>query len=261
MVTAPRRTAAHASSARPRPAEPPVLEPEVIMTDSNKPPPLRREVFIRRSPPPAEFKELGGSEVDAFNQDLADAALHTLWTAHSDEEQRERQDQAATAALMGAKPRDELEGMLVAQMLGCHHAAMECFRRAMLAGQGAEARQANLNSAAKMARAYAALLEALDRHRGKGQPQVVRVERVTVEAGGQAIVGAVGQGGGGGHDGSEERLHAKQRQQHQRRHGHAPEPALRGADAAREPVPVAGGGREAPLPDARRRQGQRRAAR
>jgi hypothetical protein len=48
------------------------------------------------------------------------------------------------------------------------------------------------------------LLEALDRHRGKGQPQVVRVERVTVEAGGQAIVGAVSQGGEDGRKSDEQ---------------------------------------------------------
>ncbi len=51
---------------------------------------------------------------------------------------------------------------------------------------------------AEMARTFAALLEALNRHRGKGQ-QVVRVEHVTVQAGGQAIVGAVTQGGRGPH--------------------------------------------------------------
>jgi hypothetical protein len=84
-------------------------------------------------------------------------------------------------------------------------------------------------------RSYAALFEALDRHRGKGQPQVVRVERVTVEAGGQAIVGAVSQGGGGGRKG-EEQPHASQL-------AHAREPAVRGTDPERELVPVAGGGR------------------
>ena len=73
----------------------------------------------------------------------------------------------------------------------------------------------------------------LNRHRGKGQ-QVVRVEHVTVQAGGQAIVGAVTQGGGG-HTGNEDRPHA------QAALAHAPEPEMRGADPIREPVPVAGG--------------------
>ena len=73
----------------------------------------------------------------------------------------------------------------------------------------------------------------MDRHRGKGQ-QVVRVEHVTVQAGGQAIVGAVTQGAGGGAK-SEEQCHAPGRVALE------PEPALRGPDAEREPVLVACG--------------------
>ena len=109
----------------------------------------------------------------------------------------ELKQKAAVDALAGIAPRDPLEGMLAAQMLAVHDAAMECFCRAHLPEQTFEGRQANLGQANRLVRSYAALLEALDRHRGKGQPQVVRVERVTVEAGAQAIVGAVSQGGGG----------------------------------------------------------------
>ena len=104
---------------------------------------------------------------------------------------------AALAALRDAAPRDALEGMLAAQMVALHHAAMECLRRAHLPEQAFEVRQANLGQANKLIRTYATLLEALDKHRGKGQPQVVRVERVNVEAGGQAIVGAVSHRGEG----------------------------------------------------------------
>src|SRR5215211_8487249 len=106
---------------------------------------------------------------------------------------------------------------------------------------GIGARRQNLEFAGKLSRTYAALLDALDRHRGKGQPQVVRVERVTVEAGGQAIVGAVSQGGGGVHNKSEDRAHALV---------HAPEPALRRPDPPRQSVPVAGGKGQATVPDA-----------
>jgi hypothetical protein len=142
---------------------------------------------------------------------------------------------AAEDALAGIGPRDAAEEMLAAQMVAVHEAAMECLRRAMLDGQSLEGRQANLGQAGKLTRSYAVLLEALDRHRGKGQPQVVRVERVTVEAGGQAVVGAVTQGGGGDGAGSGRQPHAPGRL--------APEPGvpLRGADPGREPVPVAGG--------------------
>jgi hypothetical protein len=97
--------------------------------------------------------------------------------------------------MMGMKPRDALEGMLIGQLIASHNAAMECYRRAMIPGQTFEGRRENLNQANKLSRTYAALTEALDRHRGKGQ-QHIRVEHVNVHAGGQAIVGAVTPGGG-----------------------------------------------------------------
>ena len=154
------------------------------------------QVILPQSAKP-EFKQLGGSDSDHFNQLLADQTLQALWIANSDEVQRDRQYLAATAAMIGAKPENELEGMLIAQMVACHSATMECYRRGMLAEQSFEGRQFNLSAANKLSRTYAMLLDALNRHRGKGQ-QVVRVEHVTVQAGGQAIVGAVTQGGGGG---------------------------------------------------------------
>jgi hypothetical protein len=98
--------------------------------------------------------------------------------------------QAALAAMTGMKPRDEHEGMLIGQLIATHNATMECYRRAMLGEQTFENRRENLNQANKLCRTYAALTEALDRHRGKGQ-QRITVEHVNVHAGGQAIVGAV----------------------------------------------------------------------
>ena len=74
--------------------------------------------------------------------------------------------------------------MLLAQMIACHSAAMECYRRTMLPEQSFEVWQVQVGAAGKLSRTYAALLEALGRHRGKGQ-QVVRVEHVTVQAGGR----------------------------------------------------------------------------
>jgi hypothetical protein len=152
--------------------------------------------------------------------------------------------QAALAALRGAAPRDALEGMLAAQMVALHHAAMECLRRAHLPEQASEVRQANLTQAGKLSRTYATLLEALDKRRGKGQPQVVRVERVNVEAGGRAIVGAVshpGRGGGGDATGTDGRARAPAALAHE------PGTPLRCADPEREPVPVARGEGQAAL--------------
>ena len=97
--------------------------------------------------------------------------------------------------MIGAKPADELEGMLVAQMVAAHAAAMECYRRAMLPNQTYDGRESALKHAAKLSRTYADLVLALDKHRGKGE-QKVSVEHVHVHKGGQAIVGTVQAGGG-----------------------------------------------------------------
>jgi hypothetical protein len=84
--------------------------------------------------------------------------------------------------------------MVAAQLVASHNAAMECYRRAMIAEQSFEGRKENLNQANKLSRTHSTLLEALNRHRGKGQ-QKVTVEHVHVHNGGQAIVGNV-EGGG-----------------------------------------------------------------
>ena len=139
------------------------------------------------------LKHLGGSRSDDWNNILANQAINTLWLKHSDEETRDQQYDAILFALIGIGPRDELEGMIVAQLLAAHNAAMECYRRAMLAEQTFEARRENLSQANKLSRTYAALLDALNRHRGKGQ-QKVTVEHVHVHSGGQAIVGPVAPG-------------------------------------------------------------------
>jgi hypothetical protein len=59
-----------------------------------------------------------------------------------------------------------------------------------------QVRLGELNAAAKLANAAAGLAHALARLRGQGTTQVVRVEKVVVEPGAQAVVGAVAQGRG-----------------------------------------------------------------
>ena len=97
---------------------------------------------------------------------------------------------SATQAFIDMAPKDDIERMLVTQMIGTHEAATECLRRAMIQGQGIEARDVNLKHAEKLMAVYTKQIEALNKHRGKGQ-QKITVKHVNVEAGGQAIVGNV----------------------------------------------------------------------
>jgi hypothetical protein len=127
------------------------------------------------------------------------------------------------------------------QWNACHNASMECYRRAALRDQTFEGQQENLNQANKLSRSYTVLLDALNRHRGKGQ-QKVTVEHVHVHAGGQAVVGNVETPGGGITPKPEDQPHAL---------AHAPGTTMRSPDKEREPVPVASDA-ERPMPDARR---------
>jgi hypothetical protein len=102
----------------------------------------------------------------------------------------------------------------------------------MLVEQTFEDRQAALSQAGKLSRTHVLLVEALNRHRGKGQ-QKVTVEHVHVHAGGQALVGNVGTPGGGDQSKSEEQPHAKQI-------AHARQLEMRSThQTERETVPVA----------------------
>ena len=121
---------------------------------------------------------------------------------------------------------------------------MECYRRAMIGEQTFEGRKKNLTQANKLSRTYVTLLEALNRHRGKGGQQKVTVEHVHIHAGGQAVVGMVKGPGGGDRAKAEDQPHARQL-------AHAPVAPLWSGNQEREPVPVAGDGERA-LQDARR---------
>lgn len=87
------------------------------------------------------------------------------------------------------QPKDAAEALLLAQMAATHQAAMMMARRLNhvenLPQQDSAERAFN-----KLMRSYAAQMDTLKRYRSKGQ-QTVRVERVTVQDGGRAIVGSV----------------------------------------------------------------------
>jgi hypothetical protein len=113
----------------------------------------------------------------------------------------------------------------------------------MILEQTFEGRSENLNQASKLSRTYSTLLEALNRHRGKGQ-QKVTVEHVHVHEGGQAIVGNLEAPGGGAAAKLKDQPDAKQLT-------NAPQQTMWCPDAPRDTVPVASHD-ERSLPDARR---------
>lgn len=163
--------------------EPKAKEPAVVEGDGL--------CVVTLESPGNPFKPMGGSGNHHFNRTMYEQVLNSAWinTAAS-EEQQSRIGSAAAQALVGLGPKDEVEGMLAAQAAGLHFAAMECLRRAMHPEQNSDVASKLRKDAANLSRAMVEMTEAIQRRRGKG-PQVVRVERVVVQEGGQAIVGNV----------------------------------------------------------------------
>lgn len=104
-----------------------------------------------------------------------------------------RIDQNASNFALGfvasMKPKDAAEALLLAQMAATHQAVMTLSRH-LTHAESIPQKDCAEKALNKTARTFAAQMDTLKRYRSKGQ-QVVRVERVTVNDGGQAIVGAV----------------------------------------------------------------------
>jgi hypothetical protein len=112
-----------------------------------------------------------------------------------DGEVNERQLNFMVSVVKGIQPRDQLETMLAAQMAAIHSLTMDMAGRLKVSTSFADidCTERTLN---KLARTFAGHLDALKRYRSTGE-QKVTVEHVTVNEGGQAIVGNVAHRGEG----------------------------------------------------------------
>jgi len=97
--------------------------------------------------------------------------------------------------LLDIAPKDSLEGLLAVQMIATHNMAMQMAGRAMITGQTVEGVEMNINRSAKLMRTFTAQLDTLQKYRNKGK-QTIQVQHVTVNDGGQAVVGNVAGGEG-----------------------------------------------------------------
>ena len=169
--------------------------------DQRRLPPVRVKVFRADGkiapvhPPDGEGenwwrrlnKALGTTSSDFVNASLfqIQSASRSPWGGIS-----ELAMNAALAMIEAAAPKDEIEGALAVQMACTHTAAMAVLAKLDVAF-ATEQRVAGFGSAAaRLMRAYATQFEVLRRLRTGGQ-QVVRVEHVQVNDGGQAVIGNV----------------------------------------------------------------------
>jgi hypothetical protein len=133
------------------------------------------------------MEALGTSDLDFLN-----GLLRQLTNVSSPGERiDERGLNFMLSVVKGIQPRDQVEAMLAAQMAAVHRATMALARRLELATtlpqQDSAERAFN-----KLARTFASQMEALKRYRTGGE-QKLTVQNVSVNDGGQAIVGNVTQ--------------------------------------------------------------------
>ena len=178
------------------------------MTDKAPPTPAKASGKESRNPPTLELRTANGKQdvipSGDFDRIRAASRNANVWTGLVFQTvalgSRGRAEDATAANFVvgfvdGMEPRDPAEAVLLTQMATVHQATMMLARRLNhvenLPQQDAAERALN-----KLARTYATQMEALKRYRDGGQQKMV-VEHVTVNAGGQAIVGNVSQGGRG----------------------------------------------------------------
>lgn len=136
--------------------------------------------------------------LELCNTVSVNGALQTVNNAATGQYWRESDTNlsVAFAQITDLAPKTPLETMLISQMVAVNTAIGKVMQRAMLHEQTFAAKEVNINLATKLQRTFLQQIEALQKLKGKGQ-QTVRVEHVTVNAGGQAIVGNVEHKAGG----------------------------------------------------------------
>ena len=129
------------------------------------------------------------SNLGSTDKNFIDASLNQLISA-SCKNTNLTSVNGCLSALVGIKPRDELETMLASQMIAVHNLSMEMSRRAILPDQTIEGIDANINRMTKLMRTNAQLVDALQKYRNKGN-QKITVQHVQVNDGGKAIIGDI----------------------------------------------------------------------
>lgn len=111
-----------------------------------------------------------------------------IQTARNGIDLTEAELNAMLALVRGLAPTDPTEALLIAQMAAVHNACMVAARR--LTHADPEQHDGAVRAFTKLTRTFAAQVEALKNYRRKGE-QIIKVQYVSVNDGGQAIVGDV----------------------------------------------------------------------
>jgi hypothetical protein len=151
----------------------------------------RREIVIQHSD--AQIGErLMGEALGAVDRDALHGFLKQLMKASVILQKPDEDNLAFMISMVkGIAPRDSLEAMLTAQMVSVHVATMRSACRLAFT-EDLSQQEGIARTLTRLGRTFAAQMEALNRHRGKGE-RPITVQNLSVQDGGSAIVGNVAQ--------------------------------------------------------------------
>lgn len=149
---------------------------------------LRRSRIVIDHPDPRTGEKLLAEALGAVDRDALHGLLSQLVKASAVARKPDQGNLAFMVSMLKSiAPRDSLEAMLAAQMVSMHVASMRCACR--LACTDDVPQQESLTRAlTRLARTYAAQMEALNRHRSNGACAIT-VQNLSVQDGGKAVVG------------------------------------------------------------------------
>jgi hypothetical protein len=186
-------------------------------------------------PEPGVAQLLLMKALGTHNPDFLEGILHQLENATSGQTVNGRELNFMLAVIQGMKPKNQIETMLAAQMAVVHMATM-AFGGHLARSATIMQFEAAQRALCKLARTFAAQVEALKRDRGNCEHKVT-VEEVKTNPGIPTP--------------SVQPSSKSNGQYHAEQNGHAPQPPLRRSNSQRKTVSVTSDA-ERPLPDARR---------
>lgn len=167
----------------------------VARYDGSRPTPrikLARRSIVIQHPDAQAGERLMGEALGAVDRDALHGILKQLMRASAILQKPNEANLAFMISMMKSiAPRDSLEAMLTAQMVSVHVATMRSACRLAFT-EDVSQQEGITRTLTRLARTFAAQMEALNRHRGSGE-RPITVQNLSVQDGGSAIVGNVAQ--------------------------------------------------------------------
>jgi hypothetical protein len=161
------------------------------MTDKPTERPIAEKPAVKieiHAAPKGEWKALGGSDRDQWNERLSDLVIGALPVKQTNAETVSQAGSAVAAGIVDIKPADPIEGILISQLVVANEAALKLYQLAWRNNaEYFEASAKYLQLANNATRTVAMLTERLDHHRNQGKQQIVVQHTTTVNAN-QAVV-------------------------------------------------------------------------